>query len=133
MIHALTGQYLSLAHDIGKTHDFKIFKKNGLGLSHGVYACFADKGCQGLKDYLPDSLVFLPFKRSKLIALNELKRHFNRLMSRRRITVEHAIRGVKRFGILRDRYRGLHCRFSVRFALIAGLYNYELMKKLLMK
>ena len=133
MIHPLTGLCLSLAHDIGKTHDFKIFKKNGLGLGHEVYACFADKGYQGLEDYLPESVVFLPFKRSKLKPLTELKKYVNRLIGRRRIVVEHAIRGMKRFGILRDRYRGLHCRFSLRFALIAGLYNCELIKKLLTK
>ena len=40
--------------------------------------------------------------------------------------VEHVIRGLKIFRILAERYRNRRKRFSLRFNLIAGLYNYEL-------
>ena len=34
----------------------------------------------------------------------------------------------KRFKIITDKYRDRHKRFSLRFNLIAGIYNYELVR-----
>jgi hypothetical protein len=50
----------------------------------------------------------------------------NRELARRRVVVEHVIRSLKIFRILAERYRNRRRRFSLRFNLIAGLYNYEL-------
>jgi len=40
--------------------------------------------------------------------------------------VENVIRSLKIFRILSERYRNRRKRFSLRFNLIAGLYNFEL-------
>lgn len=40
--------------------------------------------------------------------------------------VENVIRSLKIFCILLERYRNQRKRFSLRFNLIAGLYNFEL-------
>jgi len=47
-------------------------------------------------------------------------------LARQRIFVEHAIRKVKVFRILSERYRNRRKRFALRFNLIASLYNLEL-------
>ena len=47
-------------------------------------------------------------------------------MAKKRVIGEHINRKLKIFKILADRYRNRRKRFSLRFNLIAGLYNYEL-------
>lgn len=49
------------------------------------------------------------------------------MISKERIFVEHAIRMVKRFRILSERYRNRRKRFAIRFSLIAGICNFELL------
>jgi hypothetical protein len=120
---------LSLAHGTGRTHDFKLFQKHGLGLKDSVSGCLADSGYQGMAHFLSDIVVLLPFKSSKRKPLSCIKRRINTEISRRRIIIEHAIRGIKRFAIVRERYRSARRRFGLRCALIAGLYNLELIKK----
>ena len=42
------------------------------------------------------------------------------------IVAENIIAMLKRFRILTEKYRNQRKRFSLRFNLIAGIYNYEL-------
>jgi hypothetical protein len=67
-----------------------------------------------------------PKKRSKKVRLTKDEKHANRELSRRRVVVENVIRSLKIFRILLERYRFRRKRFSLRFNLIAGLYNFEL-------
>ena len=67
----------------------------------------------------------LPKKRSKKHSLTKQERQENREISRQRIFVEHAIRFVKRFCILSERYRNRRNRFALRFSLIAGICNFD--------
>ena len=50
----------------------------------------------------------------------------NRRISRERVLNENVIGKLKRFKILSDKYRNRRKRFSLRFNLIAGIYNLEL-------
>ena len=50
----------------------------------------------------------------------------NKELSHRRLLVEHVIRWLKRFAILRGTYRNRRKRFDLRFNLIAALYNAHL-------
>ncbi|MEY2862707.1 MAG: hypothetical protein RLY58_414 [Pseudomonadota bacterium] len=110
-------------------HDFKLSQKYGFELKGSVSGCLVDSGYQGIGHLLSDIVVLLPFKSSKKKPLSCIKRRINTEISRRRIIVEHAIRGIKLFAILRERYRSARRRFGLRCALIAGLYNLELIKK----
>ena len=83
----------------------------------------ADTGYQGLAQIHANSL--LPKKRSKHHPLTKQERKENREISRKRIFVELAIRFVKRFRILSDRYRNRRSRFALRFSLIAGICNFD--------
>ncbi len=83
----------------------------------------ADSGYQGLVQLHTNSL--LPKKSSKNCPLTKQERKDNREISRKRIFVEHAIRFVKRFRILSERYRNRRRRFALRFSLIAGICNFD--------
>ena len=67
---------------------------------------------QGLALIHPNSL--LPKKRSKNHPLSKQERKDNREIAKQRIFVEHAIRFVKRFRILSERYRNRRNRFTLR-------------------
>lgn len=57
----------------------------------------------------------------------EQKKH-NRNLASVRIVIEHVYRCLKIFRIISERYRNRRKRFFLRFNLIAGIYNYELLK-----
>jgi hypothetical protein len=68
----------------------------------------------------------MPKKKSKKHPLSPSDKHRNRELSSERVLNEHAIGKIKRFKIISDKYRNRRKRFSLRFNLIAGIYNYEL-------
>lgn len=84
----------------------------------------ADKGYQGIKKIHANSQV--PQKKPRKGELSEVEKNRNRELARKRVVGEHINRKLKIFKILSDRYRNRRKRFSLRFNLIAGLYNYEL-------
>ena len=87
----------------------------------------ADSGYQGL-DKLPGKSR-TPKKKPKKGKLTKEEKRANRALARRRIVVENVIRSLKIFRILAERYRNRRKRFSLRFNLVAGIYNYELNTK----
>lgn len=84
----------------------------------------ADKGYQGIKKIHANSQV--PQKKPRKGELSEVEKNRNRELARKRVVGEHINRKLKIFKIISDRYRNRRKRFSLRFNLIAGLYNYEL-------
>jgi hypothetical protein len=67
-----------------------------------------------------------PHRKSKLHPLpTEQKKHDKRLAARR-IVVEHAVRYLKRFRILKDIYRNCRKRFSLRLNILAAIANLHL-------
>ncbi|MBI4733109.1 MAG: transposase, partial [Chloroflexi bacterium] len=63
---------------------------------------------------------------SKLHPLTKEQKASNRELSSERILVENVIRRLKIFRILSERYRNRRKLFSLRFNLIAAIYNLEL-------
>ncbi len=123
MINGTTRQVICTAHGRGPTHDFALYKQSQLEL-HESLEVLADSGYQGLDKLHEKSRT--PKKKSKKVQLTKDERRANRELSRRRIVVENVIRSLKIFRILLERYRNRRKRFSLRFNLIAGLYNFEL-------
>jgi hypothetical protein len=52
----------------------------------------------------------------------------NRELSSERVLNENVISMLNRYKIIADRYRNRRKRFSLRFNLIAGIYNFEIRK-----
>ncbi len=111
---------------MGKEHDFKIFKKSRLPLNEKI-KCLVDKGYQGILKI--HKLTDIPKKKTKKIKLTKEEKRKNRELNRQRIVIEHVNRKIKIFKILSEKYRNKRKRFGLRFNLIAGIYNYELMKQ----
>ena len=118
------GEIIALAFSNGKKHDFQLFKESRTHVKAET-VLEADTGYLGLAQIHANSL--LPKKRSKNHSLTDQERKSNREISRKRIFVEHAIRFVKRFRILSERYRNRRKRFALRFSLIAGICNFDLL------
>lgn len=118
-----TGIIICLAHEKGRTHDFKLFKKSNVRF-HKLLHIIADKGYQGITKIQGNSET--PVKKPRGGKLTKEQKQYNRQLNRLRVAVEHINRRLKIFKILSYRYRNRHRRFGLRANLIAGIYNYEL-------
>ena len=118
-----TRQVLCTAHARGPVHDFALYQRSNLE-PHESLEILADSGYQGLQKLHAQGRT--PRKKPRKSELTEEQKRSNRDLARRRVMVEHVIRSLKIFRILAERYRNRRQRFSLRFKLIAGLYNYGL-------
>lgn len=84
----------------------------------------ADTGFVGIAQIHKNSV--LPKKRSKKNPLTKEDKKRNKEISSSRVKNEHAIGFVKRFKIVKERYRNRRKRFGLRFNLIAAICNSEL-------
>jgi IS5 family transposase len=107
----------------GPVHDFTLYKRSRVE-PHESLEVLADSGYQGLDKLHAKSRT--PRKKPRKGQLTDEQKRSNRELASRRVVVEHVIRDLKIFRILAERYRNRRQRFSLRFNLIAGLYNYEL-------
>ena len=124
MVAQNTGEILCTAHGKGKEHDFRIFKNSKLRLREDI-ECLGDKGYQGIHKVHAKS--WIPQKKPRGGELSREDKKINQELAKSRVVVEHINRKLKVFKILSDRYRNRRKRFGLRFNLIAGLYNYELL------
>lgn len=85
-----------------------------------------DKGYQGIKKYHTKSLT--PKKKRRDSRLSQEDKWQNQQLAQHRIIIEHINRKLKIFRVLSEKYRNRRKRFGLIFNLIAGLYNYELMR-----
>ncbi|MFH1644547.1 MAG: IS5 family transposase [bacterium] len=108
----------------GKKHDFKLFEKSKTKIAEHVNA-MTDTGYIGMQKIHLNTSV--PRKKSKLKPLTSEDKQYNRELSRKRVLNEHVIGNIKRFKIISDKYRNRRKRFGLRFNLISGIYNYELL------
>ncbi len=123
MIVTAKGKIICIAVGKGRKHDFRLFKESKTCF-HPQLNVKADSGYQGIAKIHPQSEV--PYKRSKKKPLTREQKLYNRSVSSERVLVEHAIRKLKIFRILSERYRNRRKRFGLRVNLIAGIVNYEL-------
>lgn len=82
----------------------------------------ADSGYRGLQKLHANTE--LPHKRRRGWELEPHETHYNKALSKLRLSIEHV--KLKVFRILSERYRCRRRRFGLRFNLISGIYNFEL-------
>jgi len=82
-----------------------------------------DSGYQGLQKLHAHAV--LPKKATKKQPLTKDEKKHNYDHSSVRIFVEHAIRRIKVFRIIKETYRNRRKRFGLRFNLIAAIVNME--------
>jgi hypothetical protein len=126
IVNQRTLEIIATVFGNGSTHDFRLFKESYVGMAQGI-RCLADTGYLGLTKLHANSQI--PAKKSKLHPLTREQKAANRQLAGQRIFCEHIIGRLKVFHILSDRYRNRRKRFSLRFNLIAAIYNLELHAK----
>ena len=113
---------LATAFAEGSCHDFKWFKTSDFKRAASVeYVC--DSGDWGIQKLHAKSR--MPRKSRKLHPLTAEDKRYNTALAKERILNEHVIRYLKRFRVLSERYRNRPKRFSLRFNLIAAIYNLQ--------
>lgn len=105
----------------GKRHDFRM-RKEGKPLP-GNSEKYVDSGYQGLQKIC--TKVNLPFKGSKKKPLTKEQKQHNHDLASFRIKVEHKIRKIKVFKILRETYRNFQNKHNLSFNIIAGIVNLQ--------
>jgi len=100
-----------------------LFKNNDPHLQPDVWVV-ADSGYQGLASRHPQTCLSLKKPRGGKPS-SEDKAH-NQALGCFRIAIEHVIRSLKIWRIVKETYRNRRKRFSLRFKLIAGLINAHL-------
>jgi transposase len=121
-----TAEIIATAFTYGSKHDFQLFQDDGSDIAEHIRV-LADAGYQGLAELHENCQT--PFKKSKYHPLTVKEKRRNRSLARKRILIEHIFRKLKVFRILSERYRNRRRRFSLRFNLIAAVYNLELNSK----
>lgn len=116
---------------VGKSHDFAMFKEENLvtALPKGK-PVYTDTGFEGIDKLRDDIDIRKPKKKRRKRKLNGGEKLGNRLISRERVKVEHAIGGIKRFKIVSDIFRGITHSMDRTFAIAAGLWNLHLQMRL---
>lgn len=87
----------------GKTHDFRMLKESNPHFNELIKG-LADSGYQGIEKLL--SAIEIPYKRPRGGKLTNDEKEFNHVLGSIRIGIEHVNAWLKRFRILKDRYRG---------------------------
>jgi hypothetical protein len=114
------------AFDKGRKHDFKLFKNSKVHLNPAT-KCLVDTGYQGIQKLHPNCEQ--PKKKSKKKPLTKADKKQNKRIASDRITIENIIRDVKIFRIIAEKYRNRRKCFTLRFYLIAAIYNLNLKYK----
>lgn len=108
----------------GKKHDKKIADEAAFTLPEGSLL-YQDTGFQGFA--LEGTTIFQPMKKPRGGELTMDEKMANRLISRIRVRVEHAINGVKRYRIVKDQLRNWKAGFRDQvMETCCGLHNFRL-------
>ena len=120
LIHPVTSKILCVATGRGATHDLRLPQESKTSI-HPETELTADAGYQGIQHQ--HAFTRTPKKASKHHPLTDDQRISNRNLARVRLPVEHVIRRLKVFRILKETYRHRRRRFHLRVNLIAALCN----------
>ena len=109
----------------GRIHDKRIADSTGYDLLPKGSVLYQDTGFQGF--CVPDITIIQPTKKPKGRALTVSEEAANRAISSIRIRVEHAIGGVKRYRIVKDKLRNWKNGFiDTVMETCCGLHNFRL-------
>ncbi|MDR1240413.1 MAG: transposase [Oscillospiraceae bacterium] len=123
IINRENGQIIGIYEEKGAVHDLEIFKRSEYHFLKDILLV-GDKGYQGLKLYHSNTLT--PYKKPKNGKLTKYQKWFNSQIGSYRIHIEHVNSHIKRFKMLKYRYRNKQKKHLLRISLISGIYNCEL-------
>ena len=106
----------------GKKHDLRLYRDSKVKVKPQT-KLRTDSGYQGLQNDHQNT--DLPKKKPPKKSLTKEEKKNNKRLGSERALNEHVIGRLKRFKVISERYRNRRKRFSLRFNLLAGIYNYE--------
>lgn len=110
----------------GRLHDKKALDKSILPQAlPSSLTVWVDKGFRGI-DKICKSKIMIPKHNSKKNPLTKLEKANNAVIAGIRMTVEHAINGIKRFGIIANPFRNKNGADDKVTELCVGLWNWHL-------
>lgn len=116
-------RFLSITVE-GKKHDKKVADEQAYRLPADS-RLLQDTGFQGFS--VPEVHVVQPKKKPRGQPLSDLDKHCNQWIGSLRVRAEHAIGGVKRYRIVKERIRNWKAGFRDRvLAICCGLHNFRL-------
>jgi hypothetical protein len=122
--------YKTKHKQVGKKHDYRIYKKNHPDIPKEVVSMF-DLGFLGVQKDFPEQKSCLPIKRKKNQTLTEVEEEYNKNHSKRkRIVIEHTICRIKKYRILNDVFRNKLRKHNRISDIVSGLVNYRIMNSL---
>lgn len=104
---------------------FRLFKESKTSI-HPEIKTITDAGYQGIQKLHGKSE--LPKKKSWKNPFTKEDKKKNQKLASKRVINENVVGMLKRFKIIADKYRNRRKRFGLRFNLIAGIYNLELVE-----
>jgi len=122
VINVATHMIMCVATAFGSMHDLIRLRHSGVHV-HRETALIGDAGDQSIWRDHGHSIT--PYKDSKANPLTPEERQENRVLASTRLRVDHVIRQLKIFRVLKDVYRHRKRRFSLRVNLIAALCNHS--------
>ncbi|UZQ29088.1 MAG: IS5 family transposase [Spiroplasma phoeniceum] len=124
IIEQETKKIIATSFSLGKKHDYVLFKESKIAILKNT-KLIVDSGYQGIQKI--HNNVIMPTKKTKKKHLNKEQKQHNRLVSKIRIIIENIFAILKKFKIITEKYRNRRKRFSLRFNLIASIYNLQLL------
>ena len=110
---------------VGSSHDFGIYKyENVSQFVPKDKKVLVDTGFEGIEKYSSDLNIKKPKKKPKGRKLNGGEKLKNKTISKKRVKVEHAIGGVKRFRITSDTWRSITRDFNLTYKIVCGIWNF---------
>ncbi|UZQ30187.1 MAG: IS5 family transposase [Spiroplasma phoeniceum] len=124
IIEQETKKIIATSFSFEKKHDYALFKESKILILKNT-KLIVDSGYQGIQKI--HNNVIMPTKKTKKKHLNKEQKQHNRLVSKIRIIIENIFAILKKFKIITEKYRNRRKRFSLRFNLIASIYNLQLL------
>jgi len=118
--------YKSKHKQIGKKHDYNIYKKDHPKLSKDVMNMF-DLGFLGVQQDFPEHKSSLHIKKEKDCKLTVQQKDYNQNHARKRIVIEHTICRLKKYRILSDVLRNRLRKYNRVSDIVSGLINYRIL------
>ncbi len=118
--------YKTRHNQMGKRHDYRIYKKNHPDLPNDVMSMY-DLGFLGVEKDYQKQKSSLPIKREKGCELTLQEKEYNRNHSAKRIVIEHAICRIKKYRIMKDVFRNRLRKYDRISDIVSGLVNYRIM------
>jgi len=111
----------------GKVHDKMIIDTEGtIKEIPETLNIIGDLGYNGIQKEQPLRKIIIPPKKPRGSSLSLIQKLIRKLISRKRISIEHTIGDLKKFNIIKQIFRGRKNSFSTIFKTICALHNFKL-------